>query len=167
MCYSCCCKSNISCSFHISAKQRRDEEQRLVEEGLLALTEKENEGKGKKKTKFYHFEERFMQSGETVTIFCLQDLCLVPSLGGEVFQAEERRRRRGARPLFTPGGKGPAFPRGHGGHGGGKGQPRARARGRFRRVSFFQFFSVFFSFVFFLFFISFICYLAVREMDCQ
>lgn len=46
------------------------EENRLIEMGLS--------GNSKAKTKFYHFEEKFMNHGETVVVWCLRDFCNNP-----------------------------------------------------------------------------------------
>lgn len=46
------------------------EENRLIEMGLS--------GSSRAKTKFYHFEEKFMNHGETVVVWCLRDFCNNP-----------------------------------------------------------------------------------------
>jgi hypothetical protein len=43
------------------------EEDRLIVEGMNSLS--------RQKTKFYHFEEKFMDFGQTVVLWCFQDFC--------------------------------------------------------------------------------------------
>mmetsp|Transcript_29006 Transcript_29006/g.39849 ORF Transcript_29006/g.39849 Transcript_29006/m.39849 type:complete len:307 (-) Transcript_29006:8-928(-) len=104
-CIPCCIQSEVgeNCPAHSNARGRKEADDKLAEQGLKALlTEGPNAGNYKKpQTKFYHFEERFMQFGQTVVIWCFADFCRRPEWNDDTFAqclkedaVKQRQRRR-------------------------------------------------------------------------
>lgn len=87
-CFNCCFDSGKDCIIHMNMRQKREEDDRLIEEYG------NGNKKAKKETKFYHFEERFMKAGDTVVIWCFKDFYRNKAFSGELFRDLERQRSR-------------------------------------------------------------------------
>ncbi len=88
-CFKCCYKhskdSNTYCPAHFQLSKKRDIEERYIEEGLNA--------KKKYKTKFYHYEEKFTNFQQTVTLWCSKDFYNNPAYSGDIFEQVNRQVR--------------------------------------------------------------------------
>ena len=75
---ACCIQSTDNgenCASHLSARRRKEDEDRWAAQGVVALLNEGHKRGGRLHTKFYHFEEKFMSFGQTVVIWCFADFC--------------------------------------------------------------------------------------------
>lgn len=67
MCLKCCIEQKTDdphfCQRHLSARLKKSEEDKLLQEGIASA----------KKRKFYHYDERFTSSQQTVLVWCSND----------------------------------------------------------------------------------------------
>lgn len=89
MCFQCCDVQGIACEGHRASKLRKLEEDKYIEEGIKSLS--------KQKTSFYHFEDRFMKSGQTVVVWCLRDFLRNKHWSGDVLAQQRAQRSRSQR----------------------------------------------------------------------
>ena len=90
-CFLCCHEARNTnsayCPGHYRMSQQKDTEDRYVAEGL-------NHKKGdKNKTKFYHYEEKFTNYNQTVTIWCARDFLANKEFSGDVMADVNREKR--------------------------------------------------------------------------
>lgn len=86
MCFQCCDAQGIACEGHKASKLRKLEDDRYLEEGIKSLS--------KQKTSFYHFEDKFMKSGQTVVIWCLRDFLRNKWWSGDTLAQQRAQRER-------------------------------------------------------------------------
>ena len=96
MCFQCCHRhindnTGNYCHGHSNEEKQYNDDEVLVD---LALS-----GKAKKKPKFYHYEEKLQDKGQTCVIWCLKDFCQNKKWSGDVFQKEKLDRERKLREL--------------------------------------------------------------------
>ena len=96
MCFQCCHRhindnNGNYCHGHSKEEKQYNDDEVLVD---LALS-----GKAKKKQKFYHYEEKLQDKGQTCVIWCLKDFCQNKKWSGDVFQKEKLDRERKLREL--------------------------------------------------------------------
>ena len=75
---ACCIQTTDNgenCASHLSARRRKEDEDRWAAQGVVALLNEGHKRGGRLHTKFYHFEEKFMSFGQTVVIWCFADFC--------------------------------------------------------------------------------------------
>jgi len=95
MCFQCCHRiisnGGMYCDGHCKEEKQYQEDDNLVD---LALN-----GMKKKKPKFYHFEERLQDKGQTCVIWCLKDFCRNKNWSNDVFNKERVEKERRLREL--------------------------------------------------------------------
>ena len=88
-CFLCChesrSESNVYCPGHYAMSQQKDTEDRYIAEGLNLV--KPN------KTKFYHYEDKFTNYNQTVTIWCSKDFFMNKEFCGDVMADVQRAQR--------------------------------------------------------------------------
>ena len=95
MCFT-CCHNTISnggnyCDGHSKEEKQYQEDENLVD---LALN-----GIKKKRPKFYHYEDKLQDKGQTCVIWCLKDFCQNKQWSGDVFQKERVEKERRLREM--------------------------------------------------------------------
>ena len=71
MCFACCYEQPVNgtiivCDAHFRERMKKDEEERFLEEGFARAHTK-------RKTNFYHYEDRFHDFGDTIVVWCQKD----------------------------------------------------------------------------------------------
>lgn len=89
-CFLCCHESRDSggsgyCPGHYAMSVQKDTEERYIAEGLNLVKPK--------KTKFYHYEDKFTNYNQTVTVWCSKDFFLNRDFSGDAMADVERGRR--------------------------------------------------------------------------
>jgi hypothetical protein len=88
-CFLCCHESRekdaIYCPGHYKMSQQKETEDRYIAEGLNL--------KKPLKTKFYHYEEKFANYNQTVTVWCARDFFVNKEYSGDVLSDVSRDRR--------------------------------------------------------------------------
>jgi hypothetical protein len=93
LCFLCCHQSrsnaesggNVYCPSHYSMSAQKDTEDRYIAEGLNLVKPK--------KTKFYHYEDKFTNYNQTVTVWCSQDFYANKDFSGDTMADVQRARR--------------------------------------------------------------------------
>ena len=70
---------------HFVKAKEKDQEEVYIEEGLNI--------KKRTQTKFYHYEEKFSNHGQTVVIWCSKDFMRDKNHGGKIFTEIKREQR--------------------------------------------------------------------------
>ena len=110
MCFTCCYEQPVNgtiivCSAHFRERMKKDEEERYFEEGFARAHTK-------RKTNFYHYEDRFHNFGDTVVVWCQKDFNRSKRASKDVLDQNTReiqsrllkRKREQARLLMLAGG---------------------------------------------------------------
>lgn len=89
-CFLCCHESrnepgSAYCPGHYAMSVQKDTEDRYIKEGLNLVKPK--------KTKFYHYEEKFTNYNQTVTVWCSKDFFLNREFSGDSMADVERNKR--------------------------------------------------------------------------
>lgn len=110
LCFLCCHESrnkdSVYCPGHYKMSQQKDTEDRYIAEGLNL--------KKPSKTKFFHYEDKFTNYNQTVTVWCVRDFLLNPAYSGDVLADVGRdkrsrlmlQRRSGIQPVAASGSSG-------------------------------------------------------------
>mmetsp|Transcript_28433 Transcript_28433/g.47791 ORF Transcript_28433/g.47791 Transcript_28433/m.47791 type:complete len:337 (-) Transcript_28433:684-1694(-) len=87
MCFNCCYDLKAPCKIHFPFRRKREEEDKFILEGMR------QEAGVKKKTSFYHYEEKFMKCNETIVIWCLHDFLRRKKWSDEIMEQNRREKR--------------------------------------------------------------------------